>query len=32
MSLDLVEYNPLLDMEERTDRVVLKLVKTISSL
>lgn len=32
MSLDLVEYNPLLDMEERTDRVVLKLVKTIGSL
>lgn len=31
-SLDLVEYNPLLDMEERTDRVVQKLVKTISSL
>ena len=31
-SLDLVEYNPLLDIEERTDRVVQKLVKTISSL
>lgn len=31
-SLDLVEYNPLLDMEKRTDRVVQKLVKTISSL
>lgn len=31
-SLDLVEYNPLLDMEERTGRVVQKLVKTISSL
>lgn len=31
-SLDLVEYNPLLDMEERTDRVVQKLVRTISSL
>lgn len=30
-SLDLVEYNPLLDIEERTDRVVQKLVKTISS-
>lgn len=29
-SLDLVEYNPLLDMEKRTDRVVQKLVKTIS--
>lgn len=31
-SLDLVEYNPLLDMEKRTDIVVQKLVKTISSL
>lgn len=31
-SLDLVEYNPLLDIEERTDRVVQKLVRTISSL
>lgn len=31
-SSDLVEYNPLLDIEERTDRVVQKLVKTISSL
>ncbi len=31
-SLDLVEYNPLLDIEECTDRVVQKLVKTISSL
>ena len=31
-SLDLVEYNPLLDIEERTDRVVQTLVKTISSL
>lgn len=31
-SLDLVEYNPLLDIVERTDRVVQKLVKTISSL
>ena len=31
-SLDLVEYNPLLDMEKRTDIVVKKLVKTISSL
>lgn len=31
-SLDLVEYNPLLDIEERTDRVVQKQVKTISSL
>lgn len=31
-SLDLVEYNPLLDIEERTDRVVQKLMRTISSL
>lgn len=31
-SLYLVEYNPLLDIEERTDRVVQKLVRTISSL
>lgn len=31
-SLDLVEYNPLLDIKERTDRVVQKLVKTIISL
>lgn len=31
-SLDLVEYKPLLDIEERTDRFVQKLVKTISSL
>lgn len=31
-SLDLVEYNPLFDMEKRTDIVVQKLVKTISSL
>ena len=31
-SFDLVEYNPLLDIEERTDRVVQKLVRTISSL
>ena len=31
-SVDLVEYNPLLDMEECTDRVVQKLVKAISRL
>lgn len=31
-SLDLVEYNPILDIEKRTDRVVQKLVKAISRL
>ena len=29
-SIDLVEYNPLYDIDERTDRVVQKIVKKIS--
>ena len=30
MSIDLVEYNPLYDIDKRTDRVVQKLVKILS--